>query len=173
MRIQVFAIPLARKGAGLAHQPADHMAVVDAVLLFFTQPRHGLGFSPGAQTRDASLARRTGRFPQPAHPRSGVNSPGFKDQDICAPNPWSYACPALPFDQLPHTTCSRLDATMWVRMSCHAAALAFVSRCQRIRSISSRRRRAGTWWGHWRSGARQRTRPHRRERSGRENGGCG
>jgi hypothetical protein len=40
--IQLFAVDIAGEGAGLAHQPADDVAIVDAVLVLTPQPRQAL-----------------------------------------------------------------------------------------------------------------------------------
>ena len=63
-RIQIFAIHVTREGPGLAHQPVDHVAIVDAMLRLTTQPLHRL--HPGARVPHLDPLAADARF----HPLS-------------------------------------------------------------------------------------------------------
>jgi hypothetical protein len=82
-RIEIFPVHVAGEGPGLAHQPVDHVPVVDAMLVLAAQPLHTLHQLPGVADLDQVHAdARLDHFaPQPRRHRVGV----VLDADGAAP----------------------------------------------------------------------------------------
>jgi len=91
-RVQVVAVDIARERAGLAYQPVDHVAIVDAVLRLAAQPFHRLDRRPRVRHLDdvrtnphvdglADQARRY-RVGVPQHPQraaaADLHAPPFR-----------------------------------------------------------------------------------------------